>query len=62
MRPLSVHGAGHLGLLLLLIELRSVVCVFTSDASHCLAKKNTLAKTQTNRKKKGFGKKGEFGE
>lgn len=50
--PLLVHGACHLDLLLLLIELGSIFCVASSNSNDHLAYKNALAKTQTDRKKK----------
>ena len=49
---LWIHGACHLDLLLLLIELGSIFCVASSNSSPCLAYKNALAETQSDRKKR----------
>lgn len=49
---LWIHGACHLDLLTLLIELGSIFCVASSNSSPCLAYKNVLAETQSNREKK----------
>lgn len=42
-RPLSVHGACHLDLLLLLIELRHIFCIASSNSGNCFAYKTLLA-------------------
>lgn len=57
MWPPLVHGTCHLDLLLLLIELESIFCVAASNSRNCLAYKNALANTQTdrNKQKESFG-------